>query len=179
MVVGAGRGPLVRKALEAAAQANRKIRVYAVEKNFGAVNTLNHMKQKEWMQDSVTIVKSDMREWNAPEKADIMISELIGSFGDNELSPECLDGAQRFLKSDGIMIPQSYTSYVSPIMSSKLWTEARNSPARSFQTQKYYTQLETPYVVHMRTRYEIDQPKKLFRFQHPKTGKMTSKMIFI
>lgn len=26
------------------------------------------------------------------------MSELLGSFGDNELSPECLDGAQRFLK---------------------------------------------------------------------------------
>lgn len=34
-----------------------------------------------------------------PEKADILASELLGSFGDNELSPECLDGAQRFLKA--------------------------------------------------------------------------------
>ena len=35
------------------------------------------------------------------------VSELLGSFGDNELSPECLDGAQRFLKEDGISIPSS------------------------------------------------------------------------
>ena len=46
----------------------------------------------------MTIVSSDMREWDAPEKADIIVSELLGSFGDNELSPECLDGAQKFLK---------------------------------------------------------------------------------
>jgi protein arginine N-methyltransferase 5 len=39
-----------------------------------------------------------MRDWISPEKADILISELLGSFGDNELSPECLDGAQKFLK---------------------------------------------------------------------------------
>ena len=32
-------------------------------------------------------------------QADILVSELLGSFGDNELSPECLDGAQTFLKS--------------------------------------------------------------------------------
>lgn len=32
------------------------------------------------------------------EKADIFVSELLGSFGDNELSPECLDGAQHLLK---------------------------------------------------------------------------------
>lgn len=33
-----------------------------------------------------------------PEPGDIIVSELLGSFGDNELSPECLDGAMRFLK---------------------------------------------------------------------------------
>lgn len=45
----------------------------------------------------MTVVSSDMREWVAPEKADILVSELLGSFGDNELSPECLDGVQSFL----------------------------------------------------------------------------------
>lgn len=32
------------------------------------------------------------------DKADIIVSELLGSFGDNELSPECLDGVMRCLK---------------------------------------------------------------------------------
>lgn len=54
-------------------------------------------KVEEWG-DTVTVVSCDMRQWNPPEKADIMVSELLGSFGDNELSPECLDGAQKFLK---------------------------------------------------------------------------------
>ena len=55
------------------------------------------MAEEEWG-DRVTVVSCDMREWDAPEKADILVSELLGSFGDNELSPECLDGAQKFLK---------------------------------------------------------------------------------
>lgn len=29
-----------------------------------------------------------------------MVSELLGSFSDNELSPECLDGAQDFLQGN-------------------------------------------------------------------------------
>jgi len=37
-----------------------------------------------------------------------LVSELLGSFGDNEVSLEYLDGAQRFLKPDGISIPSSY-----------------------------------------------------------------------
>jgi len=52
--------------------------------------------------EQVDVVSCDMRDWKAPEKADIIVSELLGSFGDNELSPECLDGAQRFLKGDFI-----------------------------------------------------------------------------
>lgn len=39
MVVGAGRGPLVRAALNASANAKRPIKVYAVEKNPNAVLT--------------------------------------------------------------------------------------------------------------------------------------------
>lgn len=42
----------------------------------------------------------DMRMLELPEKVDILITELLGSFGDNELSPECLDGAVRFLKRE-------------------------------------------------------------------------------
>lgn len=54
--------------------------------------------QKQEWGNRVTIIHEDMRTWQAESKADIMVSELLGSFGDNELSPECLDGAQRYLK---------------------------------------------------------------------------------
>ena len=68
-----------------------------------------------------------MRHWEAPQQADILVSELLGSFGDNELSPECLDGAQKFLKEGGISIPQSYTSFLQPITTAKLWNDVKVS----------------------------------------------------
>lgn len=73
-------------------------------------NSLENMKDEMWG-DLVEVVSCDMRLWEAPEKADILVSELLGSFGDNELSPECLDGAQRFLK--GIRLLLAYLLYVS------------------------------------------------------------------
>jgi type II protein arginine methyltransferase len=51
----------------------------------------------EWG-DKVKLLFGDMRILSVPEPVDILVSELLGSFGDNELSPECLDGATRFLK---------------------------------------------------------------------------------
>nr|CAG4651639.1 EOG090X028A [Triops cancriformis] len=163
MVVGAGRGPLVRAALNAAIKADRRIRVYAVEKNPNAVVTLLAQQEEVWG-DQVTVVSCDMREWNPPEKADILVSELLGSFGDNELSPECLDGAQKFLKDDGVSIPYSYTSFVGPIQSAKLYNEVRNCREKD---KPYYSAFEMPYVVHLRNRTELAKPQALFTFIHP------------
>lgn len=59
----------------------------------------------------------DMRTFELPEKVDILVSELLGSFGDNELSPECLDGAMRFLKREHIVSPTRRVS--SPLFSGR------------------------------------------------------------
>ncbi|KAG7273895.1 hypothetical protein CRUP_025956 [Coryphaenoides rupestris] len=142
MVLGAGRGPLVNASLRAARHADRKLKIYAVEKNPNAIVTLENWRFEEWG-DEVTVVSCDMREWTAPEKADIIVSELLGSFGDNELSPECLDGAQHFLKEDGVSIPSSYTSFLAPLSSSKLYNEVRGCRERDKDPECHF---ETPYV---------------------------------
>merc|ERR1712178_597933 len=56
-----------------------------------------------------------------PEKADLLVSELLGSFACNELSPECLDLAQLMLKENGVSIPQNYTPYLAPVSTQKLY----------------------------------------------------------
>lgn len=88
--------------------------------------------------DRVELCFGDMRTYDRPlredERADILVSELLGSFGDNELSPECLDGGCRFLKRTGISIPASYTSYITPLSSAKLHAEVLNSGAAAAAT---------------------------------------------
>lgn len=48
MVLGAGRGPLARAALNAAEISKRKIRVYIIEKNPNAIRTLTAIAKKLW-----------------------------------------------------------------------------------------------------------------------------------
>ncbi|XP_068423602.1 protein arginine N-methyltransferase 5 [Clinocottus analis] len=163
MVLGAGRGPLVNASLRAARQADRKLKVYAVEKNPNAVITLENWRFEEWG-DQVSVVSCDMRDWAAPEKADIIVSELLGSFGDNELSPECLDGAQHFLKDDGVSIPSSYTSFLAPLSSSKLYNEVRGCRERDKDPECHF---ETPYVVRLHNFHQLAEPKACFTFIHP------------
>ncbi|KAJ9115298.1 hypothetical protein QFC20_001166 [Naganishia adeliensis] len=143
-VVGAGRGPLVSGTIRAAERASRKVRIYAVEKNANAFVTLQEKQALEWG-GAVKILFGDMRQIDVPELADIIVSELLGSFGDNELSPECLDGAGRFLKPDGISIPASYTAHLAPVSSSKLHCEVQDYATKKNKNQEIAT--ETPYVV--------------------------------
>ncbi|KAG8180355.1 hypothetical protein JTE90_016386 [Oedothorax gibbosus] len=163
MVVGAGRGPLVRSALSAATNAQRKVKVYAVEKNPNAIVTLCAQQDEMWG-DQVTVVSCDMREFRPPEKADILVSELLGSFADNELSPECLDGAQKFLKDDGISIPCSYTNYVVPVSAPKLYSEITQMREKDKHPLTFF---EMPYVVHLHNHTPLSSPQPLFTFVHP------------
>ncbi|XP_046550143.1 LOW QUALITY PROTEIN: protein arginine N-methyltransferase 5-like [Haliotis rubra] len=165
MVVGAGRGPLVRAAIAAASQADRKIKkLYAVEKNPNAVVTLENLKDEMWG-EQVDVISCDMRFWEAPEQTDILVSELLGSFGDNELSPECLDGAQRFLKDDGISIPCKYTSYLAPIQSAKLYNEVRQCKEKDKGPE--VRPFEMPCVVSLHNCQLLSEPQKVFTFVHP------------
>lgn len=180
MVVGAGRGPIVRRVLAAADRVWIPVRVYAVEKNPNAVITLRSIAGSDaaW-KGRVTVVQEDMRRWDAPEMADVLVSELLGSFSDNELSPECLDGAQRLLsRPHGVCIPQSYTSHIHPIMSQRLWNGvgamAAADPCSLVRTNggsgfvsKWF---ETPFVVRLHNVYAIDAPQPVFTFSHPNYG---------
>ncbi|KAL9943091.1 Protein arginine N-methyltransferase 5 [Verticillium nonalfalfae] len=153
-VAGSGRGPLVTRALKAANETGVAVEVWAVEKNPNAYVYLLRQNELVWG-GRVTVVKTDMRAWKGPlvsgtpdnnpvyGKVDILVSELLGSFADNELSPECLDGVQHVLAPHGISIPESYTAHMTPVahprIHSDLLTRLPTDP----------NAFETPWVVRL------------------------------
>jgi protein arginine N-methyltransferase 5 len=196
-VVGAGRGPLVTRALRASEDVDVEIDMWALEKNPNAFVLLQRHNEMIW-NNRVSLVKSDMRTWRGPYhipeptnpartdqegtiaqavsstvegkgtttaytgdlevdkdwllattqntpthyKVDILISELLGSFADNELSPECLDGVQHLINPvHGISIPASYTAHLTPIAAPKLHADIQNQSISNTNAP------ETPYVV--------------------------------
>jgi protein arginine N-methyltransferase 5 len=163
-VAGSGRGPLVTRSLKASEMTGVLVEVWAVEKNPNAYVLLQRHNEEDWG-GVVHVVKSDMRAWKGPQrsatgtvgldtstersapsssygKVDILVSELLGSFGDNELSPECLDGVQHVLAPNfGISIPSSYTAHLTPILAPRLHADI------SHRALADPTATETPYVV--------------------------------
>ncbi len=67
------------------------------------------MIKKEGWEDRVTLVFADMRVWQAPDQADILVSELLGSFGDNELRWRLREGPAR--ERGGSALPTSLASH--------------------------------------------------------------------
>lgn len=127
-LVGAGRGPLILCSLQAAKKTRREVVVYAIEKNPNAIVTLRSLHKSLQWGDQVHIVETDMRVYKPEFYSDIILSELLGSFADNELSPECLVGTQNCLISGGVYIPQNSSSFMACCMSSRIWNNVTPRP---------------------------------------------------
>lgn len=152
VVAGAGRGGLVDQVLRAAQFLNRRIRLVLLEKNPGARATLHARNEREW-RNAAKVVDADMRSWVPDAPIDVLVSELLGGFGDNELSPECLRPIERHLAGDGVSIPRAYTSYVAPL-------HAESLAMAVAEPEKLYT-------ITLDRACLLAPPQPVFHFTHP------------
>ncbi|KAI9666801.1 MAG: methyltransferase protein [Alyxoria varia] len=130
-----------------------------------------------------TVATYHSSEARVPLSIDILVSELLGSLGDNELSPECLDGVQYLLNPvDGISIPCEYTAHITPVAVPRLHSDLLAK--LSFQPDASKDPFQIPYVVWPHTANYIscndkigkderglDVPtpsvEQLWKFRHP------------
>ena len=183
-VAGAGRGPLVMRSIQAFRQLqiesqSVRLQVFALEKNPSAVVYLQSMaKSNPLWQGVVTVVNTDVRKLTRDHLGgnafDIVVSELLGSFGDNELSPECLDPllASECCTSDTISIPMQYSAFVAPISSCRLHTEATQQaqvPHEGAQPLGIQRAMETSYVVRTHAASQTHPEQLCWTFDHPAT----------
>ncbi|BAM38624.1 uncharacterized protein TOT_010000092 [Theileria orientalis strain Shintoku] len=177
-VVGAGRGPLVDITLELfRLNGITNFTVYVIDKNPYTMITLkDKMRRKTW--SNVKLICTDMRyikdvvrnsgtfrAEGTREDVVLVVSELLGPFGDNELAPECLYGFERnFGPSDRIQfIPESYTSFVMPLHAPQIWAKIK-----SFYNSKNF---HMPYTVFLRSCCSAaTEFMECFTFEHPGPG---------
>jgi type II protein arginine methyltransferase len=173
IIVGAGRGPLIRAAVNASKNTSRKLKIIVIEKNPNAIVTLTSLIKVMWKFEDITLISKDMRSVELKEKADILVSELLGSLGDNELSPECLDGAQRLLKPTGISIPCNSIAYMRPVMTNRVYSHIRDTKkVDNFKKALYGSNMEINWLAYLSSVYYIDAPQELWTFEHPNSSEV-------
>ena len=119
--IGAGaRLPLTLMCAESGAEI-----IYAIEGNPDAANQAARLAEEKGFSHKIRIVTGHSSEITLPEKADVCLSEIIGCIGSSEGAVVTLKDAKRFLKPDGVMIPQRCVTKIAPVfLPDKLYTDA-------------------------------------------------------
>ncbi|ODV95193.1 hypothetical protein PACTADRAFT_2900 [Pachysolen tannophilus NRRL Y-2460] len=169
LIIGPGRGPLIEKlfsSLNFLKLDLSKIKIYAVEKNPNATIYLTQKNQQKW-DNKVNIINEDVRFWQNDDislKFNLVIGELLGSFGCNELSPECFDSVEKWCDysetNSCIFIPRSYTSYIAPAIAPTVYKNlCKLGDMRAFHR---------PYIV-LNNQFDLLSSKfhESWTFEHP------------
>jgi protein-L-isoaspartate O-methyltransferase len=108
--VGTGTGILAMAAARRGAR-----RVYAIEAT-GMAKVAAELVAVNGLSDRVTIVEGWSSEIELPERADVLVSEIIGEVPlDERVLESTLDARSRLLKPDARMIPNRLTIWGSPV----------------------------------------------------------------
>lgn len=148
LIVGPGRGPLIDIVLQLCQQLGdlQNIEIIAIEKNNKIFQMLQSQNLNKWF-NSIKLINQDVRKMNSNffTQFNLVISELLGSFACNELSPDILKNFENC-----IMIPSNYENFVIPIYSNIL------------------TNLEEyrPYLIKLGEYYQLDNHQLVFEFNH-------------
>lgn len=182
LFVGPGRGPLIDKffqALDALDISSNYFHLTAIERNSTVINYLHEKNRDSWY-GMVNIKHMDVRAYTKQFRrgedfpVQMVISELMGSFGCNELMPECIDGiANLHVCEDStcIFIPERIDSYVLPVYAPKLWRLAsKKSPDKLYvpMLPDYLCLNENPLPVwsfsSIASNYKMEKEKSSFGF---------------
>ncbi|MDQ3174817.1 MAG: AMP-binding protein, partial [Acidobacteriota bacterium] len=100
--VGTGKDAiLARFCVEAGAR-----KVYAIETLEESYKLAGALIKRLGLEDKIKLIRGFSSEVELPEKADVCVSEIIGTIGSSEGTAPILNDARRFLKEGGAMIPR-------------------------------------------------------------------------
>lgn len=100
--IGTGRDAILARFCIAAGA--RK--VYAIEVLDEAYTAARTLVECLGLSDKISLIRGDSRDIQLPEQVDVCVSELIGTIGGSEGVVPIINDSRRFLKADGLMIPQ-------------------------------------------------------------------------
>jgi len=90
-------------------------KVYAIEMHPSAYQQAKSYVQSLGLSDKISVIHGDATQVQLPEKVDLCVSELIGAIGNSEGAVSILNDARRFLKEDGMMIPQRCVTNIAAV----------------------------------------------------------------
>ena len=114
--IGTGTGLLAFLCLQSGAK-----HVHAIDRS-PIIESAKQLAKANGYENKITFYNNDSRETEIEEKADVMVSELIGHIAFEEGMVESLfDAKTRFVKPDGSILPESVTLYAAPVYEKEVY----------------------------------------------------------
>jgi SAM-dependent methyltransferase len=112
--LGAGTGVLGFLALQAGAA-----RVYAIERD-PIIRLARSLARENGFEGRTRFIRGDALSVRLPERADVVVSDMVGRLGIDEGMATAVAAARRFLKPQGRFVPQRAELWVAPVHAPEL-----------------------------------------------------------
>ncbi|MFN2440673.1 MAG: AMP-binding protein, partial [Chitinophagaceae bacterium] len=89
--------------------------VYAIEIGKEAYEQAKVLIRQLGYEEKIILIFGDALQVNLPEPVDICVSEIIGTIGGSKGAVAILNNARRFLKKDGVMIPEKCVTKIAAV----------------------------------------------------------------
>jgi amino acid adenylation domain-containing protein len=121
-------------------------KVYAIELLEESYKKAVESIQLAGLEDTIVVIHGDATKVQLPEKADVCISEIVGAIGGSEGAAVILNDARRFLKEDGVMIPEKSISEIAAVrLPDSLHQDPRFSTTADYYAQKIFRHMGYPF----------------------------------
>jgi len=170
VVVDIGTGIGILAFFAAAAGARR---VYAIEES-GIIELAKQIARENKLFDRIIFIRSHSREVLLPQKADVVIAEVIGSFGLEEgICTTIADARNRFLKPGGKLIPSMLNLFIVPVEATELFSQinywGKHPYGIDFSTARLMA-LNSMYIESIPPMAFLSEPQRLATFDLTITG---------
>jgi thioesterase domain-containing protein/acyl carrier protein len=117
-------------------------KVYAIEMQLEAYEQATSYVKSLGLSDKILVIHGDATQVQLPEKVDLCVSELIGAIGNSEGAVSILNDARRFLKEDGMMIPQRCVTNIAAVhLPEPFASQPHFSELSGYYVQQIFNQL--------------------------------------
>lgn len=172
--IGTGTGLLAFLCIRAGAK-----RVYAIERS-AAIKWAKLLADHHDLSDKIIFYSEDSRNISLPEKADLIISELIGHIAFEEGMVESLyDAKSRFLTSNGRIIPQNVSLKLAPVYEEEIYNACierwENAWGIEYSLLKKYA-VKSCYLTEIKGKDLMATPQTLFFVDFTKNDDMMTNL---
>ncbi|QLE40077.1 amino acid adenylation domain-containing protein [Nostoc sp. C052] len=121
-------------------------KIYAIERSEETCRKARASIQKLGLADKITVIHGDATKVDLPELADVCVSEIVGAIGGSEGAAVIINNARRFLKPDGLMIPErSVTKMAVVTLPDEILHDPKFDEIPAYYTKEIFKQVGYPF----------------------------------